>query len=180
MSESNWKKKVFYFPSDDGDTYRIFIDGEITRSSDYRDVLTALREATERDMVEFEINSIGGCLHTTLAITSAIDNCAALTVANVSRAESAAMLVAMACDGFNIDAGAVCMVHNFQTSYGYNTPNNLQSNLESEKYLYKTLVGRYLKELLTEQEMRDILETSRDIYFKEYEIEMRLNKDSLH
>lgn len=72
------------------------------------------------------------------------------------------------------------MVHNFQTSYGYNIPSNLQGNLEAEKYLFKTLVERYLKELLTEQEMKDILETSRDIYFKGYEIEMRLNKDSLH
>lgn len=180
MSESNWKKKVFYFPSSDGDTYRVFIDDEITEPSDYRDVITALRGATERDMVEFEINSMGGCLHTALAITSAIEDCAALTVANVSRAESAAMFLVMACEGLNIEAGAVCMVHNFQTSYGYNIPSNLQGNLEAEKYLFKTLVERYLKELLTEEEMKDILETSRDIYFKEYEIEMRLNKDSLH
>lgn len=98
--------------------YNIFLHGDITDPSDFIEALHALNQAEEHDIVNLHIQSGGGSLDATDALLDAINSCQAPVYAKVTGcACSAATMVLLACDGFQISPNTVMMVHSASLGY---------------------------------------------------------------
>ena len=89
------------------------IDGNIEAPMFYRQVVNAINNTSEQDVIEFEINSGGGRLDGLCSLLSAMKRTSAEKIALINGdCHSAASMLALACDAAVVSPYASMLVHN--------------------------------------------------------------------
>lgn len=90
----------------------VFLDGDITEPSNYRELLALLFNAGEEDSVNIFINSNGGHLDTALAVVEGLKSTEArVTAVLIGACHSAASIISMYCHHVAVLDNAYSMVH---------------------------------------------------------------------
>ena len=97
-----------------GQLYTFYLVGEITTPDDYVEWFEIIRNATENDVVKIHINSPGGNLFTAVQFMRVMGESQAKIIASVEGAcMSAATMVFLSADGFEISEHSMFMFHNY-------------------------------------------------------------------
>ena len=158
--------------------HKVFIDEDVKAPSYYRGLITILTNASEHDIVEFNISSPGGRIDSMLAIINAISMSEARTVAIVQGdVVSAATMLMLAVDEVIVTPNTGFMFH--APSYGNIGDLKIMRNSVDfyTKRLYKVCNDIY-KGFFTAEEIQNMIEHSDEIYMTSEEVLERLKKRS--
>ena len=157
-------------------SYFAYIDGEITTSDDYRDLLFTLDAANEGDVVTLHINSIGGCLHTALQIRNALATTRAHTVAVCHGfIASAATIIALSCGEIHVNPMTTFLVH--QPSYGvWDNTRNVRDQVDFLTKELTRLCYEVYEDFMTKEEIENMIESGLEVYMSDKEIVKRLKR----
>jgi ATP-dependent protease ClpP protease subunit len=149
--------------------------GEITTPDDYVDWFEIIRNATENDVVKIHINSPGGNLFTAVQFMRVMGESQARIIASVEGAcMSAATMVFLSADGFEISEHSMFMFHNYSGGTigkgGEMYDNIMYERKWSDKFMRSIYV-----DFLTGEEIKSILD-NKDIWMEPEEVFKRLNK----
>lgn len=93
------------------------IDEAVREASYYRAVVNAISGTSEDDVIEFDINSVGGRLDGLIALLTALERTEAISCANINgECHSAASMLALSCDSLTVSPYASMLCH--FVSYG--------------------------------------------------------------
>ena len=154
--------------------YRVYIDELITDPSRYRGVMNILGSANENDVVVFHINSSGGNLYSAIQLYNAILNTEARTVAIAEGiVASAATLPLLACDDVIVMHNSFVMVH--AASWGIGGDMKLiRDGVKFHTDHLETLIRSVYDGFMSEDEITDMIENSKEYYMKTEEVIERL------
>ena len=158
-----------------GQLYTFYLVGEITTPDDYVDWFEIIRNATENDIVKIHINSPGGNLFTAVQFMRVMGESQARIIASVEGAcMSAATMVFLSADGFEISEHSMFMFHNYSGGTigkgGEMYDNIMYERKWSDKFMRSIYDG-----FLTDTEIKSMLE-NKDIWMEPEEVFKRLNK----
>lgn len=156
--------------------YVVPLDEGITDVSYYRKIIMMLESATENDLVRIKIDNGGGSLTTALHLSTAIKQCAAQTIAEiVCECHSAASVIALACDDWEVAPWAHMLVHNAEYGLGVaKAPDIAQHVAFSQKQLARVL-GEVYDGFLSKTEISKAIK-GEQLYFDNVQIIDRLEK----
>lgn len=155
--------------------YTYDLDDEVTEVSDYRELISLLRYATENDVVRININNYGGHLTTCIAIVNAIRNCQATTIGSLTGvAYSAAGAILLACDVQEIGNHVGFMAHPANGG-DYGTLHQRQQSIKHTLEMLRSLYEDVYEGFLSKEEIDSILKQD-DVWLNEKEIKSRLEK----
>lgn len=156
-------------------SYRFFLDKEITTPDSYRDLLQCLFSANENEVIEIFISNGGGVAESALNIISGIRETDALVRCVITGScHSAASLVAMACHEVVVLDFAHMLCHSATFGSSGKTTEIMSHVKFLEKYLSDVAFDIY-KDFLTEKEIQEMLE-GKDFWFDAEEIRARFQK----
>ena len=164
---------------DDRYIYDIFIDNPISHPDEFRRLCIILKNALETDTVNFYINTDGGNLFACLQLCIFIRESKAFTKAHVVKGYSAGAMIAFACKLILMDNHSVFLIHSFKK---YDEEQRsiiaIDNELEFFKNLNKKVIHDFFGFILTEKEIKDILEYGKDVYISGLEMRRRFEKKS--
>lgn len=176
MEQTEFKPATlgFYHKENISNLYRFCLDEEIGDLPYYRDLIHALNNATENDVIELRIITDGGSLETTECIISAIRSSEASVVGIVEKAYSAGSMIALACPEIVLTDFATMMIHT--GSYGTGgSHNKIKQYVDfSEKKLNRVIDDVY-EGFLTPEEIETVKQGT-DFWMFVEEIGDRLDK----
>lgn len=157
----------------------VFIDETIEDEAYYRSVISTLNKATERDTVRFTISSNGGFGSTAMVLAHAMDTCPARKIGILSgNVKSAATIIALHCDDWQIGAGCDWMAHT--ASFGLSgSANSVQKYHDHEQKMIRRLLEREYTGFYTEEEIEDIAKGNDSLLMPE-EVQERLQNFAEH
>jgi ATP-dependent protease ClpP protease subunit len=158
-----------------GQLHTFYLVGEITTPEDYVEWYEIIRNANENDVVKIHINSPGGNLFTAVQFMRVMGESQAKIIASVEGAcMSAATMVFLSADGFEISEHSMFMFHNYSGGTigkgGEMYDNIMYERKWSDKFMRSIYV-----DFLTENEIKSILD-NKDIWMEPEEVFKRLNK----
>ena len=158
-----------------GQLYTFYLVGEITIPDDYVEWYEVIRNATENDIIKIHINSPGGNLFTAVQFMRVMGESQAKIIASVEGAcMSAATMVFLSADGFEISEHSMFMFHNYSGGTigkgGEMYDNIMYERKWSDKFMRSIYV-----DFLTPEEIKSILD-NKDIWMEPEEVFKRLNK----
>ena len=158
-----------------GQLYTFYLVGEITTPDDYVEWYEIIRNATENDVIKIHINSPGGNLFTAVQFMRVMGESQARIIASVEGAcMSAATMVFLSADGFEISEHSMFMFHNYSGGTigkgGEMYDNIMYERKWSDKFMRSIYV-----DFLTPEEIKSILD-NKDIWMEPEEVFKRLNK----
>ena len=158
-----------------GQLYTFYLVGEITTPDDYVEWFEIIRNATENDIVKIHINSPGGNLFTAVQLMRVMSESQANILTSVEGAcMSAATMVFLSGDGFEISEHSMFMFHNYSGGTigkgGEMYDNIMYERKWSDKFMRSIYDG-----FLTDIEIKSMLE-NKDIWMEPEEVFKRLNK----
>lgn len=97
--------------------YDIYLSDTVeSDSTQYMDLLKALSQASEDDIVHLFLANFGGAVHTGLRIAHGLRNCAATTIVRVEApCYSMGAIIAVCGDALTMEPGTMLMFHNYST-----------------------------------------------------------------
>lgn len=154
--------------------YRVFLDEVVTSPSYYRNVINILEDAESNDVVVFRLNTPGGNILSMLGIINAIKNTEATTIALVEGfVASAGTFIMLACDNVQVMYNTLIMCH--PASYGsYGSQQNVKVHVEATDKWLRKMTFEYYKHFMTDEEIEDMIVSSREVYMDEEELVRRL------
>lgn len=157
-------------------SYFAYIDGEITTSDDYRDVLFTLDAANDGDVVTLHINSVGGSVYTALQIRNALATTRAHTIAVChGYVASAATMIALSCNEVHINPMTTFLVH--QPTYGvWDNTRNVRDQVEFLTKELTRLCYEIYKDFMTKEEIENMIESGIEVHMSDKEIVRRLKR----
>jgi ATP-dependent protease ClpP protease subunit len=149
--------------------------GEITTPEDYVEWYEIIRNSTENDVIKIHINSPGGNLFTAVQLMRVMAESQANILTSVEGAcMSAATMVFLSGDGFEISEHSMFMFHNYSGGTigkgGEMYDNIMYERKWSDRFMRSVYAG-----FLTDDEIKSILE-NKDIWMEPEEVFKRLNK----
>ena len=157
----------------------VFIDETIEEEAYYRSVISTLNRATEKDTVRFTISSNGGFGSTAMVLAHAMDTCPARKIGILSgNVKSAATIIALHCDDWQIGAGCDWMAHTASFALG-GSANSVQKYHDHEQKMIKRLLEREYTGFYTEDEIEDIAKGNDSLLMPE-EVQERLQNFAEH
>jgi len=157
----------------------VFIDETIEEEAYYRSVISTLNRATEKDTVRFTISSNGGFGSTAMVLAHAMDTCPARKIGILSgNVKSAATIIALHCDDWQIGAGCDWMAHTASFALG-GSANSVQKYHDHEQKMIKRLLEREYTGFYTEEEIEDIAKGNDSLLMPE-EVQERLQNFAEH
>ena len=154
--------------------YRVFVDEVITNPSYYRDVLNVLYSAKEEDIIEFRLNTDGGQVRSVIPIMNGILGTEARTIAIVEGVTmSAGTFILLACDEVEIRPFSGAMVHAANGGF-IGDMQSLNSQVNFEMSRLKDIIYQVYEGFMSEEEIREMIEDSREFYMNEDELISRL------
>lgn len=156
------------------DVYRVFIDEEITNPSKYRHVINVLEGASEDDIIEFRLNTIGGQLFAALPMYNGILNTEAKTRAIIDGPViSAGTFLALACDSVIVMKNTTMMCH-AATWGAWGDMKTVRDQVDFQ-FKYTSKLNQDIYEgFLTEEEIDKMVEHSKEYWMQDDEIIQRL------
>jgi ATP-dependent protease ClpP protease subunit len=153
---------------------KIYLDERITEPSKYRNLHYALDCASRDDLVEFHLNTPGGRIDTTLQICNSIATTQAEVVAIChGHIASAGTIIALECPNIEIMPDTTWMVHTPSYGGGGDIKTN-RDRVKFETEYLTNLTKKIYKGFMTDEEITDMIENSREYLFDDKEIIRRL------
>lgn len=154
-----------------------YLSGTIGSSEEYIELFETIRNASKHDIIRLHINSYGGDLFTAIQFMRVLGETEAQTIASVEGAcMSAATMIFLSCEGFEVSANSMFMFHNYSGGVvgkgGEMFDQLVHERKWSEKLLNDTYGG-----FLTAKEFEQILD-NKDIWMDGDEVVKRLKKQS--
>ena len=158
-----------------GHLYSLYLVGEITTPEDYVEWYEIIRNASENDVIKIHINSPGGNLFTAVQLMRVMAESQANILTSVEGAcMSAATMVFLSGDGFEISEHSMFMFHNYSGGTigkgGEMYDNIMYERKWSDRFMRSVYAG-----FLTDDEIKSILD-NKDIWMEPEEVFKRLNK----
>lgn len=132
--------------------------GTITsKYSDFRDLLAALRQANEGDVIEIDLESSGGDCDVGYKIISHIKNCKG-KVNIIASGENYSMgsLIAIAGDSLEMEENSYLMFHTYSSAIGKMKSGDLTNYVDNSHKRALALDDKYSKPFLTDNEVQRI------------------------
>lgn len=180
MSETKLMKTLF------GDENRVitkpvvhihsyYLSGTIGSSEEYVELFETIRNASKNDVIRLHINSYGGDLFTAIQFMRVLGETEAQTIASVEGAcMSAATMIFLSCEGFEVSANSMFMFHNYSGGVVGKGGEMFDQLVHERKWSEKLLKDVY-QDFLTPTEFKSILE-NKDIWMDGDEVVKRLKK----
>ena len=153
--------------------YHITLDTYFEEEKDYREAIQTIKNAGQNDVIYLDINSGGGSLYVALAFYDALKSCLATTYANIVRAYSAAVIVALCCDHIIVNDLSTMMVHSIQTAANYKSHAKQKQRSEFYDSFFDNVQDIIYKGFLTDKEMAQITNDEKDLWMNSEEIKKR-------
>ena len=157
-----------------GNHITINLDEDIGEPSEYRGIVTKLREASDKDIVELHISSWGGYLDSAVLLVNELVLTKAKTIAVIHTAASAATLVAFACDQIETLPTSAVMLHNFSVQQS-GKGQEVRAKAEFDEKQFSKICDLLYVGILTEDEIKAMQE-DKDIWLLGCELKERMER----
>jgi ATP-dependent protease ClpP protease subunit len=167
-------KQLGYFTQQKVSTCIVVPIDENVRDADYyRQVVQAISNTDEDDVIQFEINSNGGSLEGLIALLTAMSKTQALKLANINGfCHSAASMLALNCDSIFVSPYASSLIH--FVSYGSSGKSaDIRSHVNHVHTTSEALFRETYALFLTEEEMQACID-GKELWVGSDEISRRL------
>ena len=164
-----------YFPTKAlANVHEFYLTGQIDSAETYVEWFDAIRHATENDIVKIYINSIGGDLFTAIQFMRVLSDTAATVICSVEGAcMSAATVIFMCADSFEVTPHSVFMFHNYSGGT-IGKGGEMMDQLQHERKWSERLLNEIYKDFLTEEEIDSML-NNRDLWMDGEEVVKRMH-----
>lgn len=163
-----------YFPTKAlANVHEFYLTGQIDSAETYVEWFDAIRHATEHDVVKIYINSIGGDLFTAIQFMRVLSDTAATVICSVEGAcMSAATMIFMCADSFEVTPHSIFMFHNYSGGT-IGKGGEMIDQLVHERKWSERLMNEIYKDFLTEDEIQSML-NNKDLWMDGEEVVKRM------
>jgi ATP-dependent protease ClpP protease subunit len=138
--------------------HTFYLSGTIGEPNEYISWFEVMRNAGENDIIQIHINSYGGDLFTAIQFLRAIADSPAHVVCSVEGAcMSAATMVFLCADSFEVSEHSIFMFHNYSGGT-MGKGGEMIDQLMHERKWSQHLLNRIYKDFLTEDEVASVLD----------------------
>jgi ATP-dependent protease ClpP protease subunit len=164
-----------YFPSKAvAQVHEFYLTGTIEEPENYLEWFDTIRHAGEHDLVKIYINSYGGDLFTAIQFMRVLADTEATVVCSVEGAcMSAATMVFMCADQFEVTPHSVFMFHNYSGGT-IGKGGEMIDQLLHERKWSERLMNEIYKDFMTEAEIKSMLD-NKDMWMDGEEVVVRMN-----
>lgn len=156
-------------------TFTVPIDENIEAPSYYRGVLKMMQDASAYDVVKFPINSNGGRLDGLASLLHGINTTEATTLAEiVGECNSAASILALACDQVIVGENASMLCHSARWGYA-GKGSDVIAHANHCKKISDRLMKEVYADFLSDSEIESVL-AGQELYLDADEIAERLSQ----
>lgn len=167
------KEKDFYSDRPLARLHEFYLSGNIESSDHYIEWFDAIRHAGENDVVKVYINSYGGDLFTAIQFMRALGETPATVAISVEGAcMSAATMVFLTADMFEVSAHSMFMFHNYSGGT-FGKGGEMLDQLQHERTWSEKLLREVYTDFLTDKEIGQMLD-NKDIWMDGDEVVKRL------
>jgi len=153
--------------------HEFYLSGEVGSPEEYIEWFDIIRNCSPQDIVKIHINSPGGDLYTAIQFLRVVTDCPGTVVTSVEGAcMSAATLIFMNADSYEVSPHSVFMFHNYSTGM-YGKGGELYDSIMHERKWSESLLREVYKDFLTEDEIQAILD-NKDIWMDGDEVADRI------
>ena len=151
----------------------LYLTGEIKAADQYTDWFELIRSGGKSDIITIHINSYGGDLFTAIQLMRCIQESDAIITASVEGAcMSAATMVFLQAQSFEISAHSAFMFHNY-SGIAVGKGAEMFAQVSFEKKLIDKMMKKVYNGFLSETEIKDVLE-GKDLWLDGEEVALRL------
>lgn len=163
-----------YFPSKPvAQVHEFYLTGEITSPDDYVEWFDAIRHAGEHDLVKIYINSFGGDLFTAIQFMRVLADTDATVVVSVEGAcMSAATMIFMCADNFEVTPHSIFMFHNYSGGT-IGKGGEMIDQLQHERKWSERLLKEIYQDFMSEEEIQSML-SNKDLWMDGEEVVKRI------
>ena len=164
-----------YFPSKAvAQVHEFYLTGTIEEPENYLEWFDTIRHAGEHDLVKIYINSYGGDLFTAIQFMRVLADTEATVVCSVEGAcMSAATMIFMCADQFEVTPHSVFMFHNYSGG-AIGKGGEMIDQLLHERKWSERLMNEVYKDFMTEAEIKAMLE-NKDMWMDGEDVVVRMN-----
>ena len=158
-----------------GYVHEYYLVGEIEEASKYTEWFNQIRHCPENDFVKIYINSCGGDLWSAIQFMRVLRECKAPIMVSVEGScMSAATIVFLMADEFEISSHSMFMFHNYSGGT-IGKGGEMIDQIKHERKWSENLLTEIYSDFLNPEEIRSILD-NKDIWMGGEEVVNRLNK----
>lgn len=158
-----------------GSLHTFYLSGNIESPEEYITWFEIMRNAGDHDAIQIHINSYGGDLFTAIQFLRAIADTEAHVICSVEGAcMSAATMIFLAADSFEVSEHSIFMFHNYSGGT-FGKGGEMIDQLQHERKWSQHLLQRIYSEFLTESEITALLD-NKDMWMDGEEVLKRLAK----
>lgn len=163
-----------YFPPKSvAEVHEFYLTGEITTADDYIEWFDAIRHAKETDLVKIYINSYGGDLFTAIQFMRVLADTDATVIVSVEGAcMSAATMIFMCADNFEVTPHSIFMFHNYSGGT-IGKGGEMIDQLQHERKWSERLMKEIYQDFMTNEEIQSML-SNKDIWMDGEEVVKRI------
>ena len=154
--------------------YEFYLTGDIESPDNYIDWFDTIRHASEHDAIKIYINSYGGDLFTAIQFLRVLAETPATKVISVEGAcMSAATMIFMCADSFEVTPHSVFMFHNYSGG-AIGKGGEMIDQLLHERKWSENLLKNIYEGFMTDSEIKAMLD-NKDIWMDGEEVVKRIN-----
>lgn len=163
-----------YFPPKSvAEVHEFYLTGEITTADDYIEWFDAIRHAKETDIVKIYINSYGGDLFTAIQFMRVLADSDATVIVSVEGAcMSAATMIFMCADNFEVTPHSIFMFHNYSGGT-IGKGGEMIDQLQHERKWSERLMKEIYQDFMSDEEIQSML-SNKDIWMDGEEVVKRI------
>lgn len=163
-----------YFPSKSiAEVHEFYLTGEITSPDDYIEWFDAIRHAKETDIIKIYINSYGGDLFTAIQFMRVLADTEATVITSVEGAcMSAATMIFMCADSFEVTPHSIFMFHNYSGGT-IGKGGEMIDQLQHERKWSERLLKEIYQDFMTNEEIEAML-SNKDLWMDGEEVVKRM------
>lgn len=164
-----------YFPPKSvAEVHEFYLTGEITTADDYIEWFDAIRHAKETDIVKLYINSYGGDLFTAIQFMRVLADTDATVIVSVEGAcMSAATMIFMCADNFEVTPHSIFMFHNYSGGT-IGKGGEMIDQLQHERKWSERLLKEIYQDFMSEEEIESML-SNKDLWMDGEEVVKRIS-----
>jgi len=174
LGEPEKKSQSVFTNKPTGHLHEYYLVGEVDEAKKYTEWFNQIRHCSAGDVIKIYINSTGGDLWSAIQFMRVIKESKATIVASVEGAcMSAATIIFLMSDGFEITPHSMFMFHNYSGGAA-GKGGEMMDQLRHERSWSEKLLQEVYKDFLTHDEVQSILD-NKDIWMTGEEVVKRLN-----
>lgn len=164
-----------YFTKAVSNSYEFYLSGLIEEPENYIEWFNTIRNAQETDVVKIYINSRGGDADTALQFLRVLQESEAHIICSVEGScMSAATMILLSCDSFEITEHSLFMFHNYSGAI-FGKGGEIYDQAVFERAWSRSFLNKIYKDFLSQEEIESLL-NNRDIWLQSDEVSQRFTK----